>query len=81
MGNYRWFLVRFNPLHDDKGQVRRWYVALTDIEDRKQAEDTLRRENVALRRRNRQGLHVRRDRWDISRLEKCSLAHLQSRAK
>ena len=48
-GNYRWFLVRFNPLHDDKGQVTRWYVASTDIEDRKQAEDRLRSENVALR--------------------------------
>jgi PAS domain S-box-containing protein len=48
-GNYRWFLVRYNPLHDDKGQVKRWYLALTDIEDRKQAEDRLRQENVALR--------------------------------
>ena len=28
-GNYRWFLVRYNPLHDDKGQVKRWYVAST----------------------------------------------------
>jgi len=48
-GNYRWFLVRYNPLHDDKGQVKRWYVALTDIEDRKRAEQKLRQENVALR--------------------------------
>jgi len=48
-GNYRWFLVRFNPLHDDKGQVTRWYVASTDIDDRKQAEDRLWSENVALR--------------------------------
>ncbi len=48
-GNYRWFLVRFNPLHDDKGQVKRWYVALTDIEDRKRAEQKLQQENVALR--------------------------------
>ena len=48
-GNYRWFLVRYNPLHDDKGHVKRWYLALTDIEDRKQAEDRLRQENVALR--------------------------------
>ena len=48
-GNYRWFLVRFNPLHDDKGQVKRWYVALTDIEDRKRAEEKLQQENVALR--------------------------------
>jgi formate hydrogenlyase transcriptional activator len=48
-GNYRWFLVRYNPLHDPKGQVKRWYVALTDIEDRKRAEQKLQQENVALR--------------------------------
>jgi PAS domain S-box-containing protein len=48
-GNYRWFLVRHNPLHDDKGQVKRWYVALTDIDERKRAEERLRQENVALR--------------------------------
>jgi formate hydrogenlyase transcriptional activator len=48
-GNYRWFLNRFNPLHDDKGQVKRWYVALTDIDERKRAEQKLQQENVALR--------------------------------
>jgi len=48
-GTYRWFLVRFNPLRDDQGHITRWYVASTDIEDRKQAEDRLRSENVALR--------------------------------
>ena len=48
-GSYRWFLARYNPLHDDEGQITRWYVTGTDIEDRKQAEDRLRLENVALR--------------------------------
>ena len=48
-GNYRWFLARHNPLHDDKGQVKRWYVGLTDIDERKRAEERLQRENVALR--------------------------------
>jgi PAS domain S-box-containing protein len=48
-GTYRWFLARFNPLRDEQGQITRWYIAATDIEDRKQAEDTLHRENVALR--------------------------------
>jgi PAS domain S-box-containing protein len=48
-GSYRWFLARFNPLRDEQGQIMRWYVAATDIEDRKQAEDRLRSENVALR--------------------------------
>jgi len=49
-GSYRWFLARYNPVRDDKGQISRWYVACTDIEDRKQAEDTVRYENVALKR-------------------------------
>ncbi len=48
-GSYRWFLARLNPLRDEQGQILRWYFTGTDIEDRKQAEDTLRRENVALR--------------------------------
>jgi len=48
-GSYRWFLSRYNPVRDDKGQVIRWYVAATDIEDRKHAEERLRSENVALR--------------------------------
>jgi PAS domain S-box-containing protein len=48
-GSYRWFLGRYNPVRDEKGQITRWYVACTDIDDRKQAEDRLRNENVALR--------------------------------
>jgi PAS domain S-box-containing protein len=48
-GSYRWFLARYNPVRDDKGQITRWYIACIDIEDRKQAEDRLRQENVALR--------------------------------
>jgi formate hydrogenlyase transcriptional activator len=48
-GSYRWFLARFNPFRDEQGQITRWYVTGTDIEDRKQAEDALRRENIALR--------------------------------
>lgn len=48
-GTYRWFLVRYNPLRDEQGQVTRWYVAATDIEERKQAEERLRDENIALR--------------------------------
>ena len=48
-GSYRWFLARYNPLHDEQGQITRWYATATDIEDRKQAEVRLRQENVALR--------------------------------
>jgi formate hydrogenlyase transcriptional activator len=48
-GAYRWFLVRYNALQDDQGQIVRWYIAATDIEDRKRDEQTLQQENVALR--------------------------------
>jgi len=48
-GKYRWFLVRYNPLRDDQGHIIRWYATGTDIEDRKQAEERMRDENLALR--------------------------------
>src|SRR5438270_4421486 len=48
-GSYRWFLSRSNPVRDDKGQITRWYVACTDIDDRKTAEERLQQENFALR--------------------------------
>ncbi|PYN11085.1 MAG: hypothetical protein DME06_12765, partial [Candidatus Rokuibacteriota bacterium] len=48
-GTYRWFLLRSNPLRDEHGRITRWYVAGTDIEDRKRAEETVRHENIALR--------------------------------
>jgi formate hydrogenlyase transcriptional activator len=48
-GKYRWFLILYNPLRDEHGSVIRWYVTGTDIEDRKQAEQRVRNENLALR--------------------------------
>jgi formate hydrogenlyase transcriptional activator len=48
-GKYRWFLIRYNPLLDESGKVMRWYATGTDIEDRKQAEQRIRNENLALR--------------------------------
>jgi PAS domain S-box-containing protein len=38
-GNYRWFLVRGVPLRDLHEKILRWYGTLTDIEDRKRAEE------------------------------------------
>jgi len=48
-GQYRWLLVHYNPLRDEAGDVIRWYATATDIEDRKQAEERMRNENIALR--------------------------------
>ncbi len=48
-GTYRWFFTRCVPLRDDKGQIKRFYSASIDIDDRKRAEERLHQENVALR--------------------------------
>jgi len=48
-GSYRWFLARYNAVRDHNGQILRWHVSCTDIEDRKRSEDRLQQENVALR--------------------------------
>jgi formate hydrogenlyase transcriptional activator len=48
-GQYRWSLIRYNPLHDGQGRILRWYATGTDIDDRKRAEERMRNENLALR--------------------------------
>jgi formate hydrogenlyase transcriptional activator len=48
-GNYRWFLIRYNPFCDEQGRVIRWYITGTDIDDRVKAEESTRNENLALR--------------------------------
>ena len=48
-GQYLWFLEQFNPLLDEDGQVTRWYVTGTDIDDRVRAEERTRNENLAMR--------------------------------
>jgi formate hydrogenlyase transcriptional activator len=48
-GQYRWFLIRYNPFCDEHGQLIRWYATGTDIDDRVKAEERTRNENVALR--------------------------------
>jgi PAS domain S-box-containing protein len=48
-GEYRWFLFRTDPLHDENGNIVKWYGINTDIEDRKQAEEKLRRSELHAR--------------------------------
>ena len=47
-GEYRWFLFRSSPLHDENGNIVKWYGVNTDIEDRKRAEAELRRSETLL---------------------------------
>jgi formate hydrogenlyase transcriptional activator len=48
-GQYRWFLIRYNPFRNEQGQVIRWYATGTDIDDRVKTENRTRNENLALR--------------------------------
>jgi PAS domain S-box-containing protein len=48
-GSYRWFLGRNVPLRDAKGNIVKWYGTLHDIEDRKRAEEALRKSELAKR--------------------------------
>ncbi len=49
-GEYRWFDNRGRPLRDDNGAILAWHVLLTDIDDRKRAEQAVRASESELRR-------------------------------
>ena len=48
-GVYRWFLIRAVPLRDADGTPTKWYGTSTDIQDRRQAEETIRERERLLR--------------------------------
>jgi len=48
-GQYRWFLIQYNALRDEHGEIIRWYATGTDIDDRKRSEERTRNENLVLR--------------------------------
>ena len=47
-GEFRWHHARCEPLRDRQGRVIQWYGLSVDIEERKQAEDRLRRSEAYL---------------------------------
>ena len=47
-GVYRWFQVRILPVRDTEARITRWYALMTDTEDRKRAEERLRRSEAFL---------------------------------
>jgi PAS domain S-box-containing protein len=49
-GEYRWFLVRTVPLRDKQSNIVNWYGSSIDIEDRKRAEDDLKRQKEILQK-------------------------------
>jgi PAS domain S-box-containing protein len=47
-GGHRWFLARAEPLRDERGEIVKWYGTNFDIDDRKRAEQALRRSEAYL---------------------------------
>ena len=68
-GQYRWFMVRVVPQRNKRGEIVKWFGTLTDIEDRKRAEQ----EREKLRQLEAELAHVNR----VSTLGEmaASLAH------
>lgn len=48
-GSFRWFQIRGHPLRDADDRIVRWYGLLTDIDDRKRAEEDLRASEIDLK--------------------------------
>jgi len=48
-GEYRWFQMDAAPVHDEQGNLIRWYGVNTDIDDRKRTEQKLRQDEGDLR--------------------------------
>ena len=50
-GTYRWWLIRGAPVRDENDEIYRWFGTCTDITERKQAEEEIRRLNAELEER------------------------------
>jgi PAS domain S-box-containing protein len=64
-GEYRRWLIRNVPLRDEAGNIVKWYGTSIDIEDRKQAEDALRRSQAYLTQAQTLS-HTGSFGWDVS---------------
>ena len=52
-GGYQWFQARSRPLRDNNGRIVRWYMLMTDIDERKRSEARLQAYQEALRNSQR----------------------------
>ncbi len=49
-GEYRWFLARALPIHDDKGNINLWFGTNTDITEQRLNEEMLQKKNLELQK-------------------------------
>jgi PAS domain S-box-containing protein len=64
-GQFRWFLFRGGPMYDDSGHIVKWYGVNIDLEDRKRAEQTLKRSEAYLSEAQKLS-HTGSFTWNIS---------------
>ncbi|GHO45574.1 PAS domain S-box protein [Ktedonospora formicarum] len=60
-GEYRWYLVRALPIHNENGEIVKWFGTGTDIDDQKRIEEALRQSQArasALMNSNIIGINV-----------------------
>jgi PAS domain S-box-containing protein len=67
-GVYRWFHVRALPLREQDGHIVGWYALHTDIDDRKRAEEKLKRSEASLVEAQRL-THCGSWSWDVNTRE------------
>jgi PAS domain S-box-containing protein len=48
-GEYRWFLIRAEPMRDDGGRILHWFAAGTDIHDQRMALEALQQSELRFR--------------------------------
>ena len=72
-GQYRWNFVRGVPLRDEHGKILKWYGISTDVEDRRQAREALRRSEAYLAETQRL-THTASFVWDIETKQELYLS-------
>jgi PAS domain S-box-containing protein len=65
-GTYRWFLSRALPIHNEAGDLVRWFGTNTDVTEQIEAEKALRHLNETLEQRVETEAHERARIWNVS---------------
>jgi PAS domain S-box-containing protein len=65
-GSYRWFLSRALPIHNEAGDLIRWFGTLTDVTEQFEAEKALRNLNETLEQRVQAEAQERARIWNVS---------------